>query len=147
MTPSALSRSANPPMAAFRLRSVPRWRSCIRGLAAAAAWLTAAWLTAVWPDRPDTDWAYTRELAVLFAACAVALGCVSLAGVCFGALRRLRRSAPWLLALALFLLAWEAATAKYGVPPPPLLPPPHALLQVLVDDWAPVRAHIFASLL
>src|SRR5258706_13012422 len=145
MTPSALSRSANPPMAAFRLRSVPRWRSCIRGLAAAAAWLTAAWLTAVWPDRPDTDWAYTRQLAVLFAACAVALGCVSLAGICFGALRRLRRSAPWLLALALFFLAWEAATAKYGVLPPPFFPPPQAVLEVLIDGLARPRHTFLAS--
>src|SRR5437660_12185396 len=101
MTPSALDRSANPPMAAFRLVVGSAWRSSIRGLAAAAAWLAAAWLTAVWPDRPETDWAYTRELAVLFAACALALACVSLAGIRFEVLRRLRRSAPWLLALAL----------------------------------------------
>src|SRR3981189_3661359 len=98
MMPSALNRSADPHMAAFRLPSVPAWRSCICGLAAAAAWLTAAWLTAVWPDRPDTDWAYTRELAILFAVCGVALACVGLAGIRFDALRRLRRSAPWLLA-------------------------------------------------
>ena len=147
MTPSAVSHSANPPMAAFRVLSGPAWRLSIPGLAAAAAWLAAAWLTAVWPDRPDTDWAYTRELAILFAACAVALACVSLAAIRFDALRRLRRSAPWLLALALFFLAWEAATAKYGLLPLPFFPPPQAILEVLIDDWARLSDSIVASLL
>jgi NitT/TauT family transport system permease protein len=142
-----LNRSANAPMAAFRLLSVPAWGSCIRGLVAAAAWLAAAWLTAVWPDRPDTDWGYTRELAILFAACAVVLGCVSLAGVCFGALRRPRRAAPWLLALALFFLAWETATAKYDLLPLPFFPPPQAILEVLIDDWSRLSDSIVASLL
>jgi hypothetical protein len=32
-------------------------------------------------------------------------------------LRPLWRSAPWLLALALFMIAWEATTAKYGLLP------------------------------
>jgi NitT/TauT family transport system permease protein len=147
MTPSALSRSANPLKAAFSLLSGPAWTLSIRGLTAAAAWLAAAWLTAVWPDRPDTDWAYTRELAILFAACAVALACVSLAAIRFGALRRLRRSAPWLVALALFFLAWQAATAKYGLLPLPFFPPPQAILEVLIDDWARLSDSIVASLL
>ena len=147
MTPSALSRSANPPMAAFRLLSATTWRSCIRGLVGAAAWLTAAWVTAFWPDRPDTDWAYTGTLSAIFAACAVAVACISLAGIGSGTLRRLRRSAPWLLALALFFLAWEAATAKYGLLPLPFFPPPQAILEVMIDDWARLSDSIFASLL
>jgi sulfonate transport system permease protein len=146
MTLSAPSRSADP-MAAFGLLFGPASTACIRGLAAAAAWLAAAWLTAAWPDRPDTDWAYTRELAALFAVCAAVLGGVSLAGIRFGALRRLRRPAPWLLALALFFLAWEAATAKYGLLPLPFFPPPQAILEVLIDDWARLSDSIVASLL
>ena len=134
-------------MAAFRLPSVPAWRSCIPGFAAAAAWFTAAWVTAVWPDPPDTDWAYTRELAILFAVCGIALACVSLAGIRFDTWRRLRRSAPWLLALALFFLAWEAATAKYGLLPLPFFPPPQAILEVFIDDWARLADSIVASLL
>ncbi len=134
-------------MAAFRLLSAPAWRSCIGGLAAAAAWLVAAWVTAVWPDRPDTDWAYTGRLAAIFAMCAVAVALVSLAGIRFSTLRPMRRSAPWLLALALFLLAWEAATAKYGLLPLPFFPPPQAILEVLIDDWARLSGSILASLL
>jgi NitT/TauT family transport system permease protein len=134
-------------MAAFRLLSAPAWRSCVGGLAAATVWLVAAWVTAVWPDRPDTDWAYTGKLAAIFVVCAVAVTCVSLAGIRFGTLRSLRRSAPWLLALALFLLAWEAATAKYGLLPLPFFPPPQAILEVLIDDWVRLSESIVASLL
>jgi NitT/TauT family transport system permease protein len=116
-------------------------------LAAAAAWLLAAWVTAVWPDRADTDWAYTRKLAAIFAMCAIAVACVSVGGIRFGTLRPLRRSAPWLFALALFLLAWEAATAKYGLLPLPFFPPPQAILEVLIDDWARLSESIIASVL
>jgi NitT/TauT family transport system permease protein len=134
-------------MAAFRLLSAPAWRPCIGGFAAAAAWLLAAWVTAVWPDRADTDWAYTGKLAAIFAMCAIAIACISLAGIRLGTLRRLRRSAPWLLALALFLLAWEAATAKYGLLPLPFFPPPQAILEVLIDDWARLSESTIASVL
>jgi NitT/TauT family transport system permease protein len=133
-------------MVAFRLLSAPAGKSCLGGLAAAAAWLAAAWLTAAWQDRPDTDWAYTGELAALFAACAVALACVSLAGILIVGLRRLRRAAPWLLALALFFLAWEAATAKWGLLPLPFFPPPQAILEVLIEDWPRLSESIMASL-
>ena len=102
MTPPALSHSASHPMAASRPLSALAGRSCFGGAAAVAAWLAAAWLTAALPDLPDTDWAYTREFASLFATCAVALACVILAGIRIAVLRRLRRAAPWLLALALF---------------------------------------------
>jgi NitT/TauT family transport system permease protein len=134
-------------MADFRLLSAPAARSCIGGLAAAAGWLAAAGLTAAWPDRPDTDWAYTGELAALFALCAVALVCVSLAGIRIAALRRLRQAAPWLLALSLFFLAWEGATAKYSLLPLPFFPPPQAILEVLIDDWARLGDSMVASLL
>lgn len=147
MTPSALSRWAHPPTAAFRLLSAPARTSCVGGLAAAAAWLVAAWVTAIRPDRPDTDWAYTGKLAVILAICAVVIACVSLAGIRFGTLRPMRRSAPWLLALGLFLLAWEAATAKYDLLPLPFFPPPQAILEVLIDDWARLSESIVASLL
>jgi NitT/TauT family transport system permease protein len=147
MTPTALSRSASYPMAAFRLLTARAGRSCLGGLAGGAAWLAAAWLTAAWPERPDADWAYTAELAALFAACAVALACVSLASIRIAALRRLQRWAPWLLALALIFLAWEAATAKYGLLPLPFFPPPQAILEVLIDDRARLSESIVSSLL
>lgn len=147
MAPTALSRSTSPPMPALSLPSGPGGTSCICGLAAAAAWLTAAWVTALWPDRTDTDWAYTGRLAAVFAAVAVATAGVSLAGVRIAALQRSRRLAPWLLLLALLFLGWEAATAKYGLLPLPFFPPPQAILEVLIDDWPRLGESIAASLL
>jgi hypothetical protein len=38
--------------------------------------------------------------------------------------QRLRRLSPWLIALAIFLAAWEAITAKLGLLPLPFFPPP-----------------------
>jgi len=52
---------------------------------------------------------------------------------------------PWLLALALFLAAWEAVTAKLGMLPLPFFPPPQAIVEVVIDDWERLAAGIFAS--
>jgi NitT/TauT family transport system permease protein len=114
-------------------------------LAAAAAWLAVAVLTAFWPDKPESDWAYTGDLAAACGAFAIALALVALAGVPFAGLHRVRRLAPWLMALALFLAAWEAVTAKLGLLPLPFFPPPQAILEVVIDDRARLGAGIFAS--
>ena len=97
-------------------------RSVIGGLSAAAAWSAVAALTAFWPDKPESDWAYTSDLAVICGALAVALALVAFAGARFAVLQRLQRLSPWLLALALFLAAWEAVTAKLGLLPLPFFP-------------------------
>jgi NitT/TauT family transport system permease protein len=96
-------------------------------LAAAAAWLAVAALITYWPDKPDSDWAYTDDFAALSGALAVALASAAFAGVWFAGLQRVRRLAPWLIALALFLAAWEAVTAKLGLLPLPFFPPPQAI--------------------
>ena len=58
---------------------------------------------------------------------------------------RLRRSTPWLLALGLFFSVWQATTAKLGVLPQPFFPPPHAILEVFIDDWAKLAQSVVAS--
>jgi NitT/TauT family transport system permease protein len=120
-------------------------RSLIGGLAAAAAWSMVAALTAFWPDKLESDWAYTSDLAVTCGALAVALGLAAFAGVRFAVCQRLQRLSPWLLALALFLAAWEAVTAKLGLLPLPFFPPPQAIVEVVIDDWERLAAGIFAS--
>ena len=55
------------------------------------------------------------------------------------------RLAPWLIALALFLAAWEAVTAKLGLLPLPFFPPPQAILEVVIDDRTRLVACVFAS--
>jgi len=114
-------------------------------LAAAAAWLAVAALTAFWPDRPESDWAYTGDLAVMCGAVAVALALAAFAGVRFAGLQRVQRLSPWLMALALFLAAWQAITAKLGLLPLPFFPPPQAILEVVIDDRARLIAGVFAS--
>jgi NitT/TauT family transport system permease protein len=120
-------------------------RLLIGGLAAAAAWLAVAALTAFWPDRPESDWPYTVDLAVICAALALAIAMASFAGARFAGLRRVQRLTPWLIALALFLGAWEAITAKFGLLPLPFFPPPQAILEVVIDDRALLGEGIFAS--
>jgi sulfonate transport system permease protein len=120
-------------------------RSVIGGLSAAAAWAAVAALTAFWPDKPESDWAYTSDLAAICGALAAALALATLVGVRFAVLQRLQRLSPWLLALALFLTAWEAVTAKLGLLPLPFFPPPQAIVEVVIDDWGRLAAGIFAS--
>jgi NitT/TauT family transport system permease protein len=120
-------------------------RSLVGGLSAAAAWSAVATLTAFWSDKPEGDWAYTSDLAVICGALAFALALAAFAGGRFAVLRRLRRLSPWLLALALFLAAWEAVTAKLGLLPLPFFPPPQAIVEVVIDDWGRLAAGIFAS--
>src|ERR1700742_2714279 len=120
-------------------------RSLIGGLSAAAAWSMVAALTAFWPDRLESDWAYTGNLAAACGALAIALALAAFAGVRFTVFQRLQRLSPWLVALALFLAAWEAVTAKLGLLPLPFFPPPQAIVEVVVDDWGRLAAGIFAS--
>ena len=120
-------------------------RSLIGGLVAAAVWLAVAVLTALWPDRPETDWPYTGDFAVICGALALALAMAAFAGVRFAGLQRVQRLIPWLITLALFIGAWEAITAKFGLLPLPFFPPPQAILEVVIDDRALLGAGIFAS--
>ena len=120
-------------------------RSLVGGLAAASAWLAVAALTAFWPDQPESDWAYTRDLAAIFGGVAVFISVAVVVEHRFVSRRRLRALSPWLVALALFFVAWEAVTAKLGLLPLPFFPPPQAIMEVVLDDWARLVAGIFAS--
>jgi NitT/TauT family transport system permease protein len=70
----------------------------------------------------------------------------SFAGLHFPLLRRAQRFAPWLLVLAVLSGAWEAVTAKLGLLPMPFFPPPQAILDVFIDDWARLGESVIASL-
>jgi NitT/TauT family transport system permease protein len=143
MSSSAVDEVSGEPKPSFLARSAAR--SLVGGLAAASAWLAVAALTAFWPDKPESDWAYTDDFAALCGAIAVALTLAALVGVRFAGLQRVQRLSPWLVALALFLAAWEAVTAKLGLLPLPSFPPPQAILEVVIDDRARLGAGIFAS--
>src|SRR5882724_430665 len=61
-------------------------------------------------------------------------------------LARLGRFAPWLVVLALWLAAWEAATAKLDLLPLPFFPSPQAFVEVYTDDWRRLGDSLLASL-
>ena len=112
---------------------------------AALAWAAAGFVTASLPDRPESDWAYTGELAALFGAVAALVMVAVVVEGRFAGKRRFKALSPWLLALALFLVAWELVTAKYGLLPLPFFPPPQAIVEVVLDDNVRLVEGIFAS--
>ena len=57
----------------------------------------------------------------------------------------LRKRAPWLLVLGLFLTLWEVATAKFAWLPLPFFPPPQAIIEVYTDDLPKLLDSVFAS--
>jgi NitT/TauT family transport system permease protein len=145
MSSSAVDEVSTRSKSAFGLLARSVGRSLIGGLVAAAAWLAVAILIGFWPDKAESDWAYTGELAAICGALALALALAAFARVRFAGLQRVQRLSPWLVALALLLAAWEAVTAKLSLLPLPFFPPPQAILEVVIDDRARLIAGILAS--
>ena len=146
MRSSSIDQAAGASIAPFTLGSEQDLRALVSGLVAAAAWLATALLTAFWADRPDGDWEYTGTLAIAFGVLAALITAAALAGRQFRLLGRLPRIAPWLSVLAVLTGVWEVVTAKLGLLPMPFFPPPQAILEVLMDDWARLGNSIVASL-
>ncbi len=122
-------------------------RPSITVVVASGAWLAAAALVRFWPDTPDSDWAHTGDLAIILAAFGGALAIAGLLGSAFvPVMHRVRRIAPWLIVLAIFIGAWEIVTAKLGLLPLPFFPPPQAVLEVFIDDWSKLGGSTLASL-
>jgi NitT/TauT family transport system permease protein len=133
-------------MAELRLPAGDRLRASLGGVAAAGAWLGVAALTAFCRDAPESDWEYSVACAWRFAAVAAAIAVAGFAGLRFSALQRVRHLTPWLLVLAVAFGAWEAVTAKLALLPMPFFPPPQAILEVVIDDWARLGESVLASL-
>jgi NitT/TauT family transport system permease protein len=133
---SAASAVGAPPRQA-QVRSIP-------AVAGGASWLLVAFITMRWPDLGD--WDLGPQLAI---AATILGGALILFGL-FGAIweisaPRLDRLTPWLLALGLFFSVWQATTAKFGALPQPFFPPPHAILEVFVEDYARLAQSVVAS--
>lgn len=115
------------------------------GFMAALAWLAFGVSTLAWPDVGD--WEPTAITGRVAVAIAVLIAVASLAGSRLGRFSDgFQRRAPWLLALGLFLTAWEVATAKSGALPLPFFPPPQAIIEVYTDDLPKLAASVFASI-
>jgi NitT/TauT family transport system permease protein len=118
----------------------------VTGGLAALAWLGAAAVTRFWPSLDD--WPHTDALLVLELWLALA----SLLIVwrtrrvdADAAQRGWLAAAPWLLALAVGVSAWEIATAKLEWLPRPFFAPPEALIAVFFDDYARLASSVAHS--
>ncbi len=114
---------------------VGRVRVGVWPVLAVGAWVLAALVTRFYPDA-TRHWPLTEGLANVELALAVIIGALALLASRSPALaRRVRELAPWLIALALLLTAWELLTAKLALLPVPFFAPPQALLNVYFTDW------------
>ena len=114
------------------------------GVAAAVAWISFGW-SCLWCQDLG-DWSRTYALGIAaFVVAAVALFGTLSADFLGPAGPALRRRAPWLVVLGLFLTVWELATAKFAWLPLPFFPPPQAILEVYTDDLPKLLDSVFAS--
>jgi NitT/TauT family transport system permease protein len=146
MSSSTVNQPTGAPIGALALRPKEELQASLGELVAAAAWLAAALLTGLWANRPDGDWPYTGNLAFAFGVLAAAIAAAAAANRYFELFQRVRSIAPWLSVLAVFTAVWEVVTAKLGLLPMPFFPPPQAILEVVVDDWARLGDSLVASL-
>jgi NitT/TauT family transport system permease protein len=132
---------ASAAMSEVALRAaVPRAASSFRsnvwllGLAAAAAWLAAAVVTRAWPDV--FHWKSTATTAWIEGGITLSLAALAPIVHRLGRLGRvLLWYGPWILALGVVFVLWEAVVAKLGWLPRPFFAPPQALLDAYVSDW------------
>ena len=108
-------------------------------------WLALAGLVLLWPDAQEVE--RTRTLGLLAAGFGAGQLVVWAGGWFSPRLVRLGRFAPWLVVLALWIAAWEAATAKLDLLPLPFFPSPQAFVEVYTDDWRRLGDSLLASLL
>lgn len=120
-------------------------------LLASAAWFGTAIIFYKWPNAEE--WPFTESLAIFGAALALYLAVIGLLPapdredkVMIKLLKRARRGAAWLLALAIMVAVWEILTAKLDVLPKPFFAPPQALIEVYIEDWPRMLECVIASL-
>ena len=114
------------------------------GVAAAVAWISFGWSCLWWQDLGDWSRTYALGIAAFVVAAVALFGTLS-ADFLGAAGHALRRRAPWLVVLGLFLTVWELATAKFAWLPLPFFPPPQAILEVYTDDLPKLLDSVFAS--
>jgi NitT/TauT family transport system permease protein len=113
--------------------------------AAAGTWLLLATVTLAWPDIGA--WGRGFELASGAIGLAVFLLAGSLASRRAGRLGpRIRSLLPWAFVLGISATLWQVLTAKTGILPMPFFPPPHALLEVFLDEGDKLVESIVASM-
>jgi NitT/TauT family transport system permease protein len=142
-SPAETGKSQPPEHPSRSPQERPSWWT--GGATAGTSWLAVAVLTQRVPDLDD--WERSGLLAVLMTAVAVFLALSIEAERIVGKeFTRLRRTGPWLTAVALALGAWELVTAKFAWLPRPFFAPPQALLEVFTDDYPRLGDSVLHSL-
>lgn len=117
------------------------------GLLAVAGilWLGVAALVLAWPDAQELE--RTGTLGGI----ALVLGAGLLIAAAIGRfsvrVAEIGRVAPWLVALAVAITAWEIVTAKLDLLPLPFFPSPQAFVEVYTDDWRRLGDSLLNSVL
>ncbi|MFT4100897.1 MAG: ABC transporter permease subunit [Burkholderiaceae bacterium] len=130
---ASVTATAPAPVAGSRRAGI--WKP---GLLAAAAWTALGALTLAWPNAQAgfSEWTFTAEFGVAALAAAALVLAITLLGARAPRLREtIAPAGKWLVAAPLLLAAWEVATAKLGLLPPPFFAPPQSLIDVLAEDW------------
>ncbi|MBL6618174.1 MAG: ABC transporter permease subunit [Reyranella sp.] len=117
------------------------------GLLAVAGllWLGVAALVLAWPDTQELE--RTGTLGGIALVLAAGLLSAALAGRFSERAASIGRAAPWLVALALAIAAWEIVTAKLDLLPLPFFPSPQAFVEVYTDDWRRLGDSLLNSVL
>jgi NitT/TauT family transport system permease protein len=104
------------------------------GFIAALFWALTAIVTVALPDV--IAWGSGPLFAAIMGAGAITLAALGFAVPRMGAAgAKFVYYGPWLIALGVWFLLWEYATAKTGWLPKPFFSPPHGLLNVYVVEW------------
>ncbi|WP_448044205.1 ABC transporter permease [Bradyrhizobium liaoningense] len=114
------------------------------GVAASAAWIAFGLSCLWWQDVGDWSRTYPVGIAAFVIAAFAFFGTLG-ADFLGSAGAGLRKRAPWLLVLGLFLTVWEVTTAKFAWLPLPFFPPPQAIVEVYTDDLPKLIDSVFAS--
>ncbi|MFD1703550.1 ABC transporter permease [Methylopila henanensis] len=111
---------------------------------AAFAWIAAGAVTGLLQETGD--FGYTQEFAALLTGVGATILLLAFGGRWSdGVAARLRHAAPWFTAIGFALGGWELVTAKLELLPMPFFPPPQAILEVYLDDYARLLESLAAS--
>src|SRR5437868_7476056 len=139
----AISADAASSASATRLAFRDWVKSSGTGVAASVAWMLFGLSCLWWQDLGDWSRTYALGIAAFVVAAVALFG--TLSADFLGPAAALRRRAPWLVVLGLFLTVWELATAKFAWLPLPFFPPPQAIVEVYTDELPKLFASVVAS--
>jgi NitT/TauT family transport system permease protein len=108
-------------------------------------WFGVAALVLAWPDTQELE--RTGTLGGIALVLGAGLLMSAVAGRFTRRVAAIAHAAPWLVALAVAMAAWEIVTAKLDLLPLPFFPSPQAFVEVYTDDWRRLGDSLLSSVL